>query len=45
VDMLLHITFVNTWLTWYVWRIKQLKNPRLVFNTNVIFVIHSKHII
>jgi hypothetical protein len=43
VDMLFHITFANTWLTWHVWKMKRLKNPRLVFNTNVVFVIHSKH--
>jgi len=39
-EMLPHITFAKTR---HVWRIKGLKNPMLVFNTNVRFVIHSKH--
>ncbi len=43
VDMLFHITFAYTWLTWHVWKIKRLKNPRLLFRTNVVIVIHSKH--
>ncbi len=40
VEMLPHRTFAKIR---HVWIIKGLRNPMLVFNTNVMFVIHSKH--
>jgi hypothetical protein len=42
VFMLSHTTFANMRPTWQVWKIKGLMNPRLVFNTNVSFIIYLR---